>query len=930
MPVEMSIDSFGALLKFLRKRARLTQRDLAAAVGYTEAHLSRLENNERLPDLTTVAALFIPALDLNNDPAAMERLLKLAAQSRGERAPSAIKINQVTIEHQVDVDFGALEDVPAPPAHFVDRPRLTQTIKTILQTDRAVALCGMAGMGKSSLAASLARDPGRVPVFWHTLTPGLTASAEAILRQLALFLFSCGQTQVRPLLEARSDSAPMAMDSQLLLVRSALAKQPALLCFEDVHLLAEDEAGLSLLRHLTTIPALRLLLTSRETVPLPIPQINLDGLEMEEARRMIENLGLSLDAPALDRLLARTAGSPMFLRLAAGQLLESNININDFLDHLESHPQVSSYLLNFVLDDLSEGANWLASLLSVFRQPLDLCNETLVELIQASGGRDDPAGAIAELQTHYLIEDARRSALHPLVFDFLYAALAPGARKRLHRLAAEWWEIGADNAVEAAFHWMRAGDLEQAAEIIGVRSEDLFHRGQAKAAVEVADEILDRARRKRGDRSALLRRLLAARGDLLRGTLRAADAEASYREALSLAQGQPVVRAQIVRNLAQILLQRGQTADALRLCQSARAELSPADVVANARVATMESRAHLALSHYEDAGRIAEEAIALADSFAEILPQVADDVFARCERTLGWISYTRRPEADASLIHYRRALECARRGGLRAVECAVLSNTATALMERGDVDGASRAYQQAIDGYRALGDMYGEAGVLHNLGVLHGSHERLEEALSYFEKAGEIERLIGDREGLLSSEAARASAYVGFQKLSEARAVLDAALIEGHDSTDLWSKGTCLCLLAEVQLLQGEMESARASAERVLSMPGIEDNARIRAWARSNAALVNVALGEFALAQSIMVEEPSDALGFELTTRWRLVQSVVAFAFGDVTRARQLARSVLDESKSKGLKRLASIAERFLADPPPPVADLPRLILLAQ
>jgi transcriptional regulator with XRE-family HTH domain len=33
--------SFGALLRFLRVRARLSQRDLSIAIGYSEAHISR-------------------------------------------------------------------------------------------------------------------------------------------------------------------------------------------------------------------------------------------------------------------------------------------------------------------------------------------------------------------------------------------------------------------------------------------------------------------------------------------------------------------------------------------------------------------------------------------------------------------------------------------------------------------------------------------------------------------------------------------------------------------------------------------------------------------------------------------------------------------------------------------------------------------------
>ena len=56
--------SFGDLLKFLRRRAGLTQREVSIAVGYSHAQISRLELNQRPPDLATVTARFIPALDV--------------------------------------------------------------------------------------------------------------------------------------------------------------------------------------------------------------------------------------------------------------------------------------------------------------------------------------------------------------------------------------------------------------------------------------------------------------------------------------------------------------------------------------------------------------------------------------------------------------------------------------------------------------------------------------------------------------------------------------------------------------------------------------------------------------------------------------------------------------------------------------------------
>src|SRR5262249_44961214 len=79
--------SFGVLLKQLRKRAGMTQRDLAAALHYSDALISNFELGQRLPDPETVATRFVPVLGLQDDPALAARLIEAAAVARGERVP---------------------------------------------------------------------------------------------------------------------------------------------------------------------------------------------------------------------------------------------------------------------------------------------------------------------------------------------------------------------------------------------------------------------------------------------------------------------------------------------------------------------------------------------------------------------------------------------------------------------------------------------------------------------------------------------------------------------------------------------------------------------------------------------------------------------------------------------------------------------------
>src|SRR5262245_3890037 len=81
-----TLTAFGDLLKYLRRRARLTQREVAIEVGYSEVHISRLESNQRAPDPSTLLALFVPALGIQGEPELVARLLELGEATRGEHA----------------------------------------------------------------------------------------------------------------------------------------------------------------------------------------------------------------------------------------------------------------------------------------------------------------------------------------------------------------------------------------------------------------------------------------------------------------------------------------------------------------------------------------------------------------------------------------------------------------------------------------------------------------------------------------------------------------------------------------------------------------------------------------------------------------------------------------------------------------------------
>lgn len=161
LPLE-SFQTFGDLLKYLRRRARLTQREFAIAVKYSEAQISRLEQNQRPPDLAAVTALFIPALYVDDEPMVVARLLELASQARSETSLKDVitfsnsvreELSELTIEETHD-------NLPLQMTSFIGREHEMNEIKNLLESNqnktRLVTLTGSGGCGKTRLALEVA------------------------------------------------------------------------------------------------------------------------------------------------------------------------------------------------------------------------------------------------------------------------------------------------------------------------------------------------------------------------------------------------------------------------------------------------------------------------------------------------------------------------------------------------------------------------------------------------------------------------------------------------------------------------------------------------------------------------------------------------------------------------------------------------------
>jgi predicted ATPase len=263
---------FGELLRYLRERAELSQRELALQVGYHYSYMSRIESNERIPDSATLMARFVPALGLDDEPTWTARLLQLATTEgktmsprRGARVHASPAL---TVEYVPPIADTTLSPLPLSLTPLLGRAKETAAVTKILSRFdvHLVTLIGPPGVGKTRLAIQIANEAAGM--FAH----GAAFIDLTSFRDPRDFLPAVGKTLgIHGLSE-------MPLMTQLIHV---LRHRNLLLVLDNFeHMI---EAAPQVHQLLSNVPEIKALATSREALrisgenefavpPLPLPQ----------------------------------------------------------------------------------------------------------------------------------------------------------------------------------------------------------------------------------------------------------------------------------------------------------------------------------------------------------------------------------------------------------------------------------------------------------------------------------------------------------------------------------------------------------------------------------------------------------------------------------------------------------------------------------
>ncbi|WP_229713498.1 LuxR C-terminal-related transcriptional regulator [Streptomyces fuscichromogenes] len=358
--------------------------------------------------------------------------------------------------------------VPARPATFVRRPRLTAHLDQALDTPLTM-VNGAAGAGKTLLVADWAARLGQ-PVAWLTNEAG-----DQDPGKFWAYALHALHTAGTPLSAGVGGSpGDLRMVDHRLLARLADElngrDRPAILVLDEFDRLAAPETAEQLefvLHHAGQ--GLRLVLVTRTEPLLPLHRYRAAAamteirnhelaFTPEEAADLLARHGLRLPAEAARALVERTGGWAAGLRLSALAAQQST-DPETYLKEFEAgHSTIADFLLAEVVGRQPPETQDLLLRVSV----LDRFGP---ELAEALTGRPDAGPLLAGLcRQNAFVEDLGHSwyRLRPLFGEILRVHLRardPGLEPELHRRAA-WW-LRAHGAVpEALAHGAAAADWE--------------------------------------------------------------------------------------------------------------------------------------------------------------------------------------------------------------------------------------------------------------------------------------------------------------------------------------------------------------------------------------------------------------------------------------------------------------------------------------
>ena len=433
--------------------------------------------------------------------------------SGGHPYPDAI--SDQLFPEQKERESARAQEVPAPPpllasppplsayappqnGQFVGRSDELNHYANQLERQNRAIIIGMAGVGKTTLAADLAQRLERPEnIFWHRFFDG---GLTPFLRRIAGFLANHRQTELWEMFEVarQNGTKPPELETQLDTLSAHLTRladetgKRFLLCLDDLQFVDDDPRfGDFLARLLTHLPDhIRLIITSRRWPPLlrQAAVAPLSGISPADMETLLQKRALSLSDELRATLHSATGGNGTFLTLAIVALQQSQEPAT-LIKRLAAIDDIERFLLEEVNDRLTANEQRAMEGIAILSGYPGTRG-----VIEALLNQRDIRKTLRGLADQFLLqteegENGRAYRQHQIVQGFYYEQPRRATRRELHRRAALFYEEEEIDYFQATFHAIRAEEGERGAELANTHLWAMINAGHGRALADVLDEV---------------------------------------------------------------------------------------------------------------------------------------------------------------------------------------------------------------------------------------------------------------------------------------------------------------------------------------------------------------------------------------------------------------------------------------------------------
>ena len=716
-----SFGTFGELLRYLRERVELSQKELALQVGYHYSYMCRIEKNQRTPDTQTLMTRFIPALSLDDEPLWTARLLELANRSKAVPTPKA---------SPADLKPASASPPTALPIFDLSASRLPVFLTLLLGRDKDVI----------ALANLLSRNDVRLITLMGPPGVGKTRLAAHVAAQMAgmfangpLFVDMTPVVDVHDFLPAiagalgvlETSDAPLAKN-----LNAALRHRNLLLVIDNFEHIIDAASQLPSL--LMGAPDIKILATSREALhisgeyeytlsPLPLPQPASEKFQLpREVEAPIEMLLLHVpsvqlftqraqaiqpafeitaeNAPAIAEICRKLDGLPLAIELAA--------------------TRIKSLTPQAMLQQLDRRLDWLT------RGSRDSVKQTLRETIEWSYNLLTESERVVLQRMSVFVDGCTLRAVETICSD--PAITRTEILDVLVRLMDKSLVNAETNADQVRYHLLETvrefgrEKLAQAGELDELLTRHLMHYTEY---AEDSESHLD--------------------GTGQAKWIRITEMEhGNFHAALNYALAQPKGLAygfRIGAALSLYWLERSHYRDGIALLSKLLEQaLMPEHQTARARMLYRCGAIHARMSAYNTAYKLCEQSIELARALGN------QRIMASALVYLGEICTSIKDFKRANIL-LQESLSICRANHLPTQLAIALTDLGKVLLESGETAQAISNAKEALTIAEGINDTWGLSHTLHFLGSLYRQIGEIDTAIYYFEHSLPQSRELGDR-----------------------------------------------------------------------------------------------------------------------------------------------------------------------------------------